>query len=639
MAGAHSRVKPARPAVAPVSLQLGFRVHRLLLPASMALWVIGVTRTNATQLGPYGLPAELPVLFYVGLALLVLSASIELAQARLSKAAMALHCVALAVVLYGTAAVVYSEGRYSWLYKTIGVVQYINSHGQLNGNIDIYQNWPGFFALAGWFDKVAGVGSPLVYAKWAQLVFELAALPLLYLAYQALSLPPRQCWIAMLLYLACDPIAQDYFSPQGLGTVLGLGVMAFALRWFHAGNGWRGFGRIRRNDPDGTPEPSAAARRPWRITLPLIAVLVLAFFVLTFSHELSPYLVATQLVVLAVAGLLRPRWLPFVLAAVAFGYLLPHLSFVNAHYGLLSSLGHFFSNIVPPSLAAGGPLSAGQEFIERSAEALTVGMWLLALVGAWMRRNSRRTVLTLLILAFSPVIVLAAVPYGNEGILRVYLFSLPWTAALVAAVLSPLPSISRNRIRRVIAEMDSRIHLFGGLRVAVRPAMALTVALVLFFPAFFGDDASNVMTAPEVDAVTTFLEEAKPGPVFLPINNLPISDARYDLFPVDQVFGTLGALGSAQVKPNVAAVLAGMAIRYTGRHTPAYLIITPSMLAYNESFPVTSQRSFVTLRQSLGRSPDWHVILNWNGSVIYEMPADAPSPGPGKTGVPGFAVP
>lgn len=130
----------------------------------------------------------------------------------------------------------YPQGRYSWLYKTIGVVQYINHYGHLNRHIDIYQNWPGFFALAAWFGKVAGVSTPLDYAKWAQVVFELAALPLLYLAYAALSLSVWQRWMALLLYAASNWIGQDYYSPQAVGTVISLGIMALALRWLYGGN-------------------------------------------------------------------------------------------------------------------------------------------------------------------------------------------------------------------------------------------------------------------------------------------------------------------------------------------------------------------------------------------------------------------
>ena len=169
-----------------------------LLPVSLILWVLGLSQTDTSKLGPYGLLGGLSLAFYVGLWLLVVSAGAELARRRPSPWRMCLHSVAMVVVLYGTAPWVYSQGRYSWLYKTIGVVQYVNKHGQLNRHIDIYQNWPGFFAFAAWFGKVAGVATPLAYAKWAQLVFELAALPLLYLIYDALSLTVRQRWLALL---------------------------------------------------------------------------------------------------------------------------------------------------------------------------------------------------------------------------------------------------------------------------------------------------------------------------------------------------------------------------------------------------------------------------------------------------------
>jgi hypothetical protein len=155
------------------------RIVRLsLLPVSMVLWAVGVAVTNTTTLGNWGLIGRLPLFFYIGLILFVASVGIELARAQISQLRLGLHSGALALILYGTPALVYNEGRYSWLYKTVGVVQYVKVNGHLNGSIDIYQHWPGFFALAAWFDRLAGVSSPLAYAKWSQLVVELAALPL-----------------------------------------------------------------------------------------------------------------------------------------------------------------------------------------------------------------------------------------------------------------------------------------------------------------------------------------------------------------------------------------------------------------------------------------------------------------------------
>ena len=468
---AHAPVTASEPSRSRGSATSGRRVRLrladLLLPCGIALWAFGVSTTNATALGPYGLPPVLPTAFWAGLALIVVSAAIELGRDHPSGWRMGLHAATLAVMLYGTAPLVYSQGRYGWLYKTIGVVQYINTNGQLNSQIDIYQNWPGFFALAAWFGKVAGVASPLAYAKWAQLAFELAALPLLYLAFDALSLTTRQRWLAMLLYTGTNWIGQDYFSPQALGTVLSLGIMAIALRWFYVGNSpargrWAWLRRA------GRPDRAAPGQTASRAGFPalLCFALLLIYFVLSFEHELSPYILAVQLSALAVFGLLRPRWLPIILAAIAVGYLAPHFGFVNSRYGLLNSIGQFFSNASPPALKSGS-LSATQRLIGRSQEALSLGMWCLAIAGAWLRRRSGRPVLTLLLLAFSPFLMLVILAYGQEGVLRVYLFSLPWTAALAALALAPFPA----------AEGELKA---AGARTAEgkrKPAQALATAL------------------------------------------------------------------------------------------------------------------------------------------------------------------
>ena len=293
----------------------------LLLPVAAGLWALGISQADVARVGSYGLAPELPIVLYAGIALLVVSVTVELARAQQSTWRLACHATALVVMLYGIAPLVYPEGRYEWLYKTFGPVQYINAYGQLNHNIDIYQNWPGFFALAAWFGKVAGVASPLAYAKWAQLVFELAALPLLYLIYNALSLTRRQCWVAIFLYSASNWIGQDYFSPQALGTVLGLGIMAIALRWLYASNVTF---RERERKPAKTRNPFSRLGDDWRVpsghTWLIICSLLLCFYVLVFTHELSPYMLAIQLGMLAVVRQLRPRWLPLALAAIALAF-------------------------------------------------------------------------------------------------------------------------------------------------------------------------------------------------------------------------------------------------------------------------------------------------------------------------------
>jgi len=932
-ADAPTTVLPAVPAVPAVAPRRNTIIHfsDVALPVSIALWAIGVSRTNATTLGPFGLPAKLPVVFYAGVALLVLSAVIELTGEHSSRWRMALHSIGLVVMLYGTAPLVYPEGRYSWLYKTIGVVQYITVHGQLDRHIDIYQNWPGFFALAAWFGKVAGVGSPLAYAKWAQLVFELAALPLLYLIYDALPLSFRQRWMALLVYSAANWIAQDYLSPQGLGTVLSLGIMAITMHWLYTGNrapfvprrrwlrrnpatereqagkqaavsmqevreayqtvrseqgppgvdrvtiadfeqrlahnlqkicdqmrsgdyrpaplravpvpqgvqggqggqaamggvptvsdriaqtvvarrlktrllqlrrgqadghanlpagqepgnwtimldtravsanlrhdlmvkvvaattdqSWvvdyvrrslnaplqRPDGSLGTNDvsmPAGSPlspvladlllyyafdtwmghdfpnirfeyrpdavavhctterqarsvqaaiarrlddvglklspdsirivpgqggsaadygkaqpdlfAPAASGYRysaaeprrlhakpspdllvpPRRRTAFLVTILFL-YLVLTFTHELSPYIVAVQLGVLAAARPLRPRWLPLAMLAVALGYLVPRLSFVESQYGLLSSLGSFFSNVAPPSASSSAAATAGipasQLLIQHCAEGLSVTIWLLALVGAWRRRHSGRIVLALVVLTYSPVLVLFGQAYGNEGILRVYLFSLPWAAALAAAAVEP-GALSRKMVPRLRAATGG-LDLVSWIKPVfrwVRAPVALWFVLALFFVAFFGDDALYTFPQSEVNTVTSFLQTARPGPIYVAEANVPGGDtANYNLFQVNSIFGSMGGTPLAdQATPGIAKLIAENSTQYTQGREPAYVLIAPSMVPYNAAYAQAPPDSFEILQTSLAHSREWKLIANSDGTIIYELPPGAGS--------------
>jgi hypothetical protein len=605
---ARYRTETRTPYPAPPVAPGRARVHvaDLLLPAGLALWVLGVRRTNATALGPYGLPTVLPIIFYVGLALLVVSAGTELAHRRPSRWRLAIHAVALVVMLYGTAPWVYSESRYSWQYKLIGVVQYVNAHGQLNSHIDIYQNWPGFFALAAWFGKVAGIANPLAYAKWAQLVFELAALPLLYLIYDALSLTVRQRWLALLLYSASNWIGQDYFSPQALGTLLSLGIMAITIRWLYVGNS----SGNRRQGQKAVPADHVVLE--WRSmpapgTAVFCATLVLVYFVLTFTHELSPYLLAVQLGALGVARLLRPWWLGIALAAITVGYLLPRLAYVNGTYGLLNSFGNFFGNVAPPKSPVG--VSASQKLIARCAEVLSISLWSLAMAGAWLRRRSGRVVLALVLLAYSPVILLAMEAYGQEGILRVYLFSLPWTAALAALALVGQPEGShRHRSERTVGP------------AVLRALVALGLILALFFPAFFGSDRLAVMPPSEVAAVTSFLQNARGGVVYIVNNDAPLADtARYNLFLLKPIFGNDGLIGEASVGTDIDKVIAANALFYTHGSQPVYVLVTTSMIAYNDAYRGTPPSSFPILLSALAHSRLWKLVVDRADTIIYEL--------------------
>ena len=324
--------------------------------------------------------------------------------------------------------------------------------------------------------------------------------------------------------------------------------------------------------------------------------------------------------------LLRPRWLPFALAAVALGYMLPHFTFINQNFGILSSIGNFFANAAPPSSATTNYIIPphSEEVIEDCQRVLSLSMWGLALIGAWVRRRSKRTVLTLLILAFSPFLLLGMVAYGNEGILRVYLFSLPWTAALAASAVAPTPSLARQISSSWGKPRHSSEHrrklpirkILDGLRFP----LVLTFALTLFFPSFFGDDSYNVIPESEVTAMTALQQNYPVGPIYSATGNGAEEDtSRYNEFSWLIIFSGVLPAGTA-AKPDIAQALEQDADSYTGGSQPAYIVVGPSMEAYSRAYGATYATSFTTLLNSLARSKAWKLIYKADGTFIYELP-------------------
>lgn len=594
-----------------------FAVSDALVLGAVLLYALTIRPVPLARLGRFGLLAALPVPVFVAAGLLVAGVALALTARTLVLPRLAGYLLVLTFFLYGTAGVVYPEGRYSWLYKTVGVVQYVNLHGVLNTNVDIYQNWPGFFALSAWFVKVLGVAGPLVFAKWAQLAFELLTLPVLGFAFRALPLTDRERWSALFLYVASNWIAQDYFSPQALGVVLSIGIVGITLHGLVEGDTLNRFGvllrrgaeRLRRPRPRHATAVSVSglhvdaddhAGRPRALAM---SVLLLVFFVLVFVHELSPYLVLAELAAIAAVGRLRPKWVVLAMAAIAVGYLAPRFGFVNSRYGLLASIGNFFGNVRPPSSRYAGSLSSGVRATELASVLLSAGLWLLGAAGVYLRWRRGRPAFILALLAAMPAAVLFAVPYGGEAVLRVYLFSLPWTAALAASALSEL-----HRRRRWL-----RAGTVG---------VVLGCAVVLFGGAFYGNDRLYVMPTPEVQALGSFYRHALPGPVYELNNNFPgLFTARYNLFPEFSLAGPGGVVPDDALRPTCGAAIA-RALRKAGAAYghPAYVVLTSTQERYGTSYGLDRPGAFASLRQSLLSDPQWRIVVRRDGILIAKLP-------------------
>jgi hypothetical protein len=603
------------PPSGPSRARRAFYPWDTLLLAGTAFWALGVNQVNVTHLTQYGLPAALPIVFYAGIVVVIVSIGWALAQAELSPIRLGANLGVLILMLYGTAPLVYAAPRYSWLFKYVGVVQYINLHGHLNTTIDVYQNWPGFFAFTAWFDKVVGVQSPLAYAKWAQLVFELLTAVMLHYLFRALPLTERERWLALFLYFGSIWIAQDYLSAQALGVVLSVGIFGLTLNFLRRDvqskfvvrlrNRLQPIGRfVRRpadpNDEFGDLTPRAASRSQEVAVLVAIAVV---YGVLVFEHELSPYVVLIQLAALAIIGEVRRRWIALLFAAVAVGYFAPHFAFVNKNFGLVASIGNFFGNAAPPSTTLGNA-TAGVRFAAEASHLLSVLMWGLSALGALRRWRSGRPTLALVILAYSPAFVFFAGAYGQEALLRVFLFSLPWTACLAASAIKPVP-FSRSKL--------------GVLRAPV----VLALAVALFFPAFFGNDSSNVMTPGEIQGVLTFYQTARPGTIYAAVNNFPENiGGRYNLFGEEYLYGTGGLLnGKGKLVTSDASKITST-IRKANPHPdePAYVLITPAMLQLGISDGFLDANDLADLTKTLDKAPGWFRLSHADGVTVFELP-------------------
>ena len=387
-----SRLPPARadPSDRPVLSSRRRRVgpSDVLLPVAMVVWFLGVRMTNADAMNDWGLLAALPVAFYIGIGLLAISIGCLLAEDKPSPLRLGLHLVALVLVLHGTVPLIFPETNYPWAYKHMGVVGAVNRRGGLDPSVDIYQNWPGFFALAAWFDKIAGVGDPLSYAKWAPVYFNLLLCLELAFVFRWLPLGRRERWLGLFLFEAGNWVGQDYFAPQALALVLCLAVFGMVLAWFQverppAPLRWAGRiarrlvkaraarARCRLSSPPrvgmasapltvrsllartrlrgglALTEPPRSRRRaaadhtdaaltdrsrPWALVF-LLAV----FAVVVVTHQLSPYLVVAGIALMTAAGGVRPRWIVVAFAVVTIGYLVPHLAYLRSSHNLAGS--------------------------------------------------------------------------------------------------------------------------------------------------------------------------------------------------------------------------------------------------------------------------------------------------------------
>ena len=565
-----------------------------LLLAGVGAWAFGVSQIQRQAIGPYGVLASANAWFFLGLAALLVGMVAELSRTRPRTWLLGAFLVALIVAIHTTVPLLYGgTPEYAWVYKHVGVVQAFGQYHRVTDTSNIYQEWPALFTAVAAISSLGNAG-PLSFAAWGPLAFELADALLLLGIFRLLTGDRRLPYLAVLLYEGLIAwVGQDYLSPQAFGYLLWLGIMAIVIRWLlvpaPAHSRWRfvnatrafllrrtaGAGRRQHGDaldrgraggrdllrdrrgPSADPVHCAARDRGARGAGPGVARL--ARVPAARGHRgrlpgaaLRPDLLAVR------RGLQRRRR-------------------------------------VRERLRLEGILHKAAEL--RTGEVvhvLAAVMWLGAVAAIALRWRSLGRVALPAALAFSPFVVLGVQSYGGEAIYRVFLFSAPWCALLIA-------------------------ELIAELRGALRPLVSVVVcaaALLAGLQGLYGPTAVYAFTPPELAASLWLYGHAPPGSLLiLPADNFPgleaANYAAYDLqiMPADPQNGA-SWLDEANL---------GEVTQWIGSlgHSSAYVVFSKSMGNYASYFGYPT--GYEQLAKAVAADSAWQVVYRDADVVIYRV--------------------
>jgi hypothetical protein len=546
-------------------------VHGAVLGGALACWVVALRGTDLSRIDGYGLLAALPATYYVALALAVAGFSAAAAERRVRPALLGAYVVALVVLLHATPALLYPEPRYAWTYKHLGVIDYIARHGTVDRSVDVYQNWPGFFALNAWFSRATGI-APIDYAGWAQCAFELANVAVILFALRGVTSDARLRWVAAWLFVVANWIGQDYLAPQALGFLLGQVVLGLAIRAV----------------PPRRGPPAADDLAPG----PALAAGVVCSLATVFSHQLSPVVLILSLAALRLTTGRPPAWAIAALAAVEAWWLFLSYDFVSAHFRL-------FDVAVQTSARSGG---AGLPGAALSADASRAGIVLtvaLAAAGVVLRRRGGHRDVTALTLVLAPALVMGVQSYGGEAPLRAYLFALPWLAFFAAAACAPARGAR-------------------GLRRAWRLPAATTLIGATTLAGYFGQELVNFISPADVAASRWYLAHAPPGAsLTLIAPNFPERlDARYAVH-LDVPPSLVEAPGFRPHRLGAADVGRLSALLERDGAPVRFVALSPSQQRYARYHGLAPAGSFGRLAAALRASPDYRLVYDRGGALLF----------------------
>ncbi|MBW0104209.1 hypothetical protein [Pseudonocardia sp. KRD291] len=484
----------------------------VLAVLAVVMLPLAAATTNLDDLGGWGLAAVLSPFGWAALVLAIAACVVELWSKRPRIPMLGIATTVLILCSFGMPSVVMPQARFTTAWLIGGFVDALAGTGVPPTGVDARFYWPAFFAQWAWFRDAAGVDNLDVVLRWfPAAVVAVWAIGVYALARSMLG-GTRAPWVAAWLFLGLNWIEQDYFSPQATGIVLLLTVLTFAL----------GPLATRRTDTAGVagwprPHPGSPRLPRWRRwlvsamtppnspTLPPRQLLLIYFsaalclLAIAPTHQLTPFAIIGQLVVLAVVGRFRGRGLVIVATlGVGIYILIAGRDFWMTQISMITGGGD-----------EGGAIEAGfferlegdtgQIVVKLLRALMPVLTWLLAIVGAWVYWKRRRDLVPIL-LAVVPMGMAAVQSYGGELLLRVILYGLPVLTILAVDALRAFVRADRRR------------------------EIALGIGMLILFPVLLlirgGNDAYMDVTTEDVAMTRQAYDQAPPGALVQPLSNV-----------------------------------------------------------------------------------------------------------------------
>jgi hypothetical protein len=479
-------------------------VAPLLACLGLTLWLIGLAPVNPDQMDGMGLIRQVSPLVLAAYPLVVVAGVLEVARGQPRSWLLAGVTASFVFIIYGLQPAVEGAARLQAVWLHAGFADQIGQTGHIVENFDARFSWPAFFALTGFLAQAAGLDSVVPMLDWAPVVLAgMATLAMHFLGGAVFRTGPlsaqarkRAVWLATWMFVAGNWTEQDYFSPQALSYVLMISALAVTMRYLVHPSPLEG-GRVllrRRQVPPDLPRNRIVAQ----------VVVVLLAVVMAPTHQLTPYALVGELMILLLWGRLSAAWLPFMtfLPALAW-FTLGGKEFWAGHLDWITG----------PIADVGGSVAAGigDRLVGDIGHlagvglriAITCFMAICALVGyAVLRKRGSRT-WTLPALGSSVFALAAIQPYGGEIFVRCYLFALPWFAIGSAIGLSAL--LTRHS---TVAPDEVRSHIWP--RIAVVAAVITSVSLGTVV-ARGGNDAFLGVTRADINTLKFVYAHAENG--------------------------------------------------------------------------------------------------------------------------------